>query len=235
MYTRNRKSGRPLDILLLSVVLLLPALPAIGQGSFAAGLDLKSAVEKALSAHPQIDLTVSNVRAAEARMREAKTGKKPIVDFTQSFTTSNNPVFVFGSLLEQGRFSASNFAIDSLNNPDAISNFRAAVNVRVPLFDQRQTRSRVDETGIAIRQAELRSESVRQKLTHEVIRAFYGSVLGKEMLAVNKQAVRSAEANRKKTKDMVEVGMTTAADFLASEVELARAMQADPRSRELSL
>ena len=30
------------------------------------------------------------------------------------------------------------------------------------------------------------------------------------MLAVNKQAVRSAEANRKKTKDMVEVGMTTA-------------------------
>ncbi len=225
MYIANCFSERPLDVFGISLVLLLLALPVLGQGSFAARLNLESAVEKALSKNPQIDLTASNVRAAEAKMREAKTGKKPVVDFSQSFTRSNNPVFVFGSLLEQGRFSASNFAIDSLNNPGAISNFRAAINVQVPLFDQHQTRSRVDQAEIAIRQAELRADAVRQKIRYEVIRAFYGSILGKEMLAVNKQAVGSAEANRKKTKDMVDVGMTTDADFLAADVELARAMQ----------
>ena len=225
MYTRKNNSDRPLSIVRVSFVLLLLAAPALGQGAFPVSITLESAVDKALSKNPEIDLTVSNVRAAEARMKEAKTGKKPLIDFSQSFTTSNNPVFVFGSLLEQGRFSVSNFAIDSLNNPGSISNFRSAVNVRVPLFDQHQTRSRVDQTEIAIRQFELRAESVRQKLRHDVIRAFYGSILGKEMLAVNRQAVRSAEANRKKTKDMVDVGLTTAADFLASEVEVARAMQ----------
>ena len=225
MYTRNHNSDRPLDIFRISFVLLLLALPALAQDSPPTRLRLELAVEKALSKNPQIDLTVSNARSAEARMREAKSGRKPVIDFSQSFTASNNPVFVFGSLLEQGRFSASNFAIDSLNNPNSISNFRAAVTVRLPLFDQHQTRSRVDQNQIAIRQAELRAESTRQKLRYEVIRAFYGSILGKEMLVVNRQAVRSAEANRKKTKDMVEVGMTTAADFLASEVEVARATQ----------
>ena len=210
--------------LVLWAVLIVSAHTS-AQSPFVARLDLEAAVEKAVSSNPQAGLSASKIRIAEARTREAKTGKKPSVDFTQSFTRSNNPVFVFGSLLEQGRFSASNFAIQSLNNPGAVSNFRSAINVQVPLFDQNQTRSRVDQAEIAIRQAELQAESVRQKLTFEVIRAFYGAILASEMLDVDKQAVRSAQANRKKTKDMVDVGMTTEADFLASEVEVARAMQ----------
>jgi outer membrane protein len=205
-------------ILIFSVV-------AEAQSPFPARLDLEAAVEKALSNNPQTSLAASRIRIAEARTREAKTGKKPIVDFTQSFTRSNNPVFVFGSLLEQGRFTASNFAVESINNPGAISNIRSAVNVQVPLFDQNQTRSRVDQAEIAIRQAELQAESVLQKLRFDVIRSFYGAILANETLGVDKQAVRSAQANRKKAKDMVDVGMTTDADFLASEVELARAMQ----------
>jgi outer membrane protein len=42
---------------------------------------------------------------------------------------------------------------------------------------------------------------------------------------VSREAVKSAEANCKKTKDMVNVGMTTDADFLAADVELANVNQ----------
>ena len=195
------------------------------QSTFAPKLDLERAVEKALAADPQAKIADSGIKIAEAKIAEAKTGKQPVVHFSQSAIRSNNPVFVFGSLLEQGRFGASNFAIDSLNNPKGLFNFRSLVNARMPLFDQRQTRSRVTQAEIGKRQMEFHAESVRQQLRFDVIRSYYGAVLAREMLKVSREAALSAEANRKKTKDMVEVGMTTDADFLAAEVELANANQ----------
>lgn len=195
------------------------------QSIFAPKLDLERAVEKALATDPQTKIADSGIKIAEAKIAEAKTGKLPFVQFNQSAVRSNNPVFVFGSLLEQGRFGASNFAVDSLNNPKGLFNFRSLVDARMPLFDQRQTRSRVTQAEIGKRQTEFQAESVRQQLRFDVVRSYYGAVLAREMLKVSQEAVKSAEANRKKTKDMVDVGMTTDADFLAAEVELANANQ----------
>ncbi|CAN5474249.1 TolC family protein [soil metagenome] len=188
-------------------------------------LDLGDAVEKALANNPKTKVSESRLKIADLKIEEAATGKKPFVQFSQSAVRSNNPVFVFGSLLEQGRFGVSNFAIDSLNNPKGVFNFRSLVAGQMPLFDQRQTKARVEQARTARTQAELQAEAVRQELTFDVLRSFYGAILGKEMLEVSDVAVRSAAANRKKAKDMADVGMTTDADFLAAEVELANAEQ----------
>ncbi|CAN5434686.1 TolC family protein [soil metagenome] len=188
-------------------------------------LALDEAIDKAITNNPQTRVSDSRLRIADLKIKEAKTGRQPFFQFSQSVIQSNNPVFVFGSLLEQGRFGASNFAINSLNNPSGLTNFRSLVSGQMPIFDQRQTKARVDLASTAKSQAELQAEAVRQQLRFDVLRNFYGAVLGKEMLMVNDEALRSAEANRKKTKDMVDVGMTTDADFLAAEVELANAGQ----------
>jgi outer membrane protein TolC len=188
-------------------------------------LDLETAVEKALENNPQTRMTDSGIRLAEAGIAEAKTGKQPFVQFSQSVVRSNNPVFVFGSLLEQGRFRESNFSLNALNKPDGLFNFRTLVSAQKPLFDQNQTRTRITQAEIGKRIAEFKAEAVRQQLRFEVVRSFYGAILGREMLAVSREAVKSAEANCKKTKDMVEVGMTTDADFLAADVELANTSQ----------
>lgn len=188
-------------------------------------LGLSDAVEKALASNPQTRVSESRLKIADLKIKEAKAGKQPFVQFSQSVIRSNNPVFVFGSLLEQGRFGTSNFAINSLNNPKGLTNLRSLVSASIPLFDQYQTKARVEIAATAKSQAELQAEAVRQQLRFDVVRTFYGAVLGKEMLKVSEEAVRSAEANRKKTKDMVDVGMTTDADFLAAEVELANAGQ----------
>ena len=41
---------------------------------------------------------------------------------------------VFSSLLAQRQFAASNFGIDALNRPDAVSNFRTAATTRRPTW-----------------------------------------------------------------------------------------------------
>lgn len=227
MFTHIRNtnlSSLPSFLILLAFV-IGSASAISAQSIFPPKLDLKDAVEKALTNNPQTRVSESRLRIAELKIREAKTGKKPLVQFSQSVIRSNNPVVVFGSLLEQGRFGTSNFAIDSLNNPNGLTNLRSLVSGSMPLFDQYQTKARIEIATTAMSQAELQAEAVRQQLRFDVVRNFYGVVLGKQMLMVSQEAVRSAEVNRKKTKDMSDVGMTTDADFLAAEVELANVVQ----------
>jgi outer membrane protein len=196
-----------------------------GSSLFPPKLDLETAVEKALENNPQTKIADSRIKQAEAKTAEAKTGKQPFAAFSQSVVRSNNPVFVFGSLLEQGRFTSSNFALDLLNHPNGLFNFRTQFSVQKPLFDQKQTRSKITQAEAAKKQTEFQAEAIRQQLRFNVIESYYSQILAREMLTVNREAVKSAEANCKKTKDMVEVGMTTDADFLAADVEFANASQ----------
>ena len=62
------------------------------------------------------------------------------MSYTESYLRSNNPVFVFGTLLNQRRFGPENFEIDRLNNPDSLQNFQSLVRVRQTLFDARRTK-----------------------------------------------------------------------------------------------
>jgi len=214
--TRHYAGGRRLMVLL-------------GTIAFSAGAvfaqSLENTVEKALDNNPLTKLAESKIKIAELKVKEAKVGKHPLVQFSQSVIRSNNPQLVFGSLIEQGRFSPSSFGIESLNNPKASTNFRSQISFQMPLFDQGETRSRFDQAEIGRLQANLQAESVRQQLRFDVVRAFYGVVLGKELLNMRKDAVRSAKANRKKARDMAEVGLTNEADVLAAEVEVADAEQ----------
>ena len=205
----------------VATALLSFASPARSQTGLLPRLDLRTAVDKAIEGNPVTKSADSRVKIAEAKIRESAAGNKPSVNFSQSVVRSNNPVFVFGSLLEQGRFGPSNFEINSLNNPNGLVNFRTQVNAQMPLFDQRQTSSRVSLAEIGRRQSVLMAEAARQQLRFEVIRTYYGVILERNLVNVTEAAVITAEANRKKTGDMVDVGMTTEADLLAAEVEFA--------------
>jgi outer membrane protein TolC len=195
------------------------------QGLFPPKLSIEAAVDKALAADPRTRIAESSEKLAVSAIAEARTGRKPFVQFGQNAILSNNPVFVFGSRLEQGRFRTANFALDALNDPSAMLNLRTSLTVQQPIFDQRQTRSRVSQAEIEKRRTELQTDLVRQQLRFEVVRNYLSAVLAGEMVKVGTEAVRSAEANVKKAKDMAEVGMTTDADYLAAEVEAANAGQ----------
>ena len=68
---------------------------------------------------------------------------------------------VFGSLLEQGRFGPENFAISSLNDPNALTNLRSAITTSVSIFDGRRTTARIDQARESKSQADLRSPADR--------------------------------------------------------------------------
>ena len=189
------------------------------------GLTLVDAVEIALRRNPLTRVTTGGRELADAELSEARSHRLPTLITTGSFTRSNNPVFVFGSLLEQGRFGPGNFAIDSLNHPNAINNFRSSLTLRLPVFDQRETQTRIATARIQQQQAEQQASLVEQQIRFEVIKSYYGLLLSRAKLQVTEEAVRTAEADVKRARDLVETGVVVQSDLLAARVQLSQFRQ----------
>ena len=102
-------------------------------------LSLREAVRLSLRENKAIAGTTEGSRASDARITQARGGKLPKVNYSESFTRSDNPVFVFSSLLTQHQFGAENFAIGPLNRPDFLNNFQSQLTVDQVLYDAGQT------------------------------------------------------------------------------------------------
>jgi outer membrane protein len=187
----------------------------------AGGLTLAQAADIAMQTNPLTRVTAADTQLADAQLAEARSGRLPSLVASSSFTRSNNPVFVFGGLLEQGRFGPENFAITSLNDPDALNNFRSALTLRLPVFDQRQTATRISSARIAREQVDHESNLVRQQIRFEVIKGYYALLLAQAQVRVADDAIATADADVKRARDMVETGVVVQADLLAAQVQLA--------------
>ena len=124
--------------LLSTLIAVLGAAPVVAQTP----LNLEQAIDRARTRNPGARVAVVAEREAAQRVTQARAGYFPKVDLVESWQRANQPVFVFSSLLSQKQFTASNFAIDALNHPDALDNFKTAVAVEQPVFD-RATRAKV--------------------------------------------------------------------------------------------
>lgn len=208
---------------------LLAGSPAAAQ-DLGSALSLEAAVERALQAHPRAREASFLNQRAEAALQETRAGRWPSLQLGESFTRSNNPVFVFASRLAQGRLAAPDLALDALNHPSALSNFRTSLTLRLPLFDRFQTASRIKQAVLRQREAEAELGWTAQQLRFQVIQAYYGLLLAGAELDTARQAVRMAEAEVRRLRDHVREGTVVRSDLLALEVQLAEFRQAEIRA-----
>src|SRR6188474_397974 len=172
--------------LLLAILAL--AAPAVAQTP----LSLTDAIARARAYNPDAGSSAAGEREAAQRVTQARAGYWPRVDVVESWQRGNQPVFVFSSLLAQRQFTAADFALDALNRPDPVNNFRAAVTVEQALFDA-STRANVAAAGISRDVAAANRLAVDRDLTAKVTAA-YGRVLvaaaGRESAAAAVETAR---------------------------------------------
>jgi len=210
-------------LLLFSVPSLgFPAQPGLAGGG---GLTLEAAVREALEANPLINAAMAGERVASAKLSESKAGRLPFLQFEQKLTHSNNPVFVFGSLLEQESFNAGYFDTGFLNDPPSMNNYRTALNLRVPIFNQFRTSSAIEQARIGEKQAEADTDWTRQQIRFQVVQAFYGVLVAQARESVAAESVRAAEKEAEDISVMYEQGMAVKSDLLAMQVQLAEFRQ----------
>jgi len=194
-------------------------------------LSLNDAVERALSHHPSIDAAQASMDAANTRVGQAESGRLPKVNYSESWQRSNNPVFVFGSLLTQRQFGESNFAIGSLNNPAALNNFQSLVSVEQPIFDGGLTKQATAGARLGVEAAKEEKRKAEQQAIGRVAAAYYGVLLSADMGKVADAAVRSAEADLDRATNVRDAGMSTDVDVLSIRVHLAGMREQQIRRR----
>ena len=138
-----------------------------------------------------------------------------------SLQSGNNPVFV---LLTQHQFSDANFAIGSLNRPNAMNNYQSQFTVEQVVFDARQTSRSVEAARFTRQVAGEDTRRSHSDIILEVLRAYFGVTLAEKNLEVARQSVDSARADLKRAESIYQSGRSTQADVLALRVHLA-AMQ----------
>lgn len=210
----------PISLLFL-ILILGSNIGVVAAQASSRGLTLEEAVRVALESNPMIRATEAGQRQAEAGLAEAKSGRIPQLGFSQTFTNSNNPVFVFGSLLEQGQFGTHHFDPGFLNHPGSMSNFRSQFNLKVPLFNRFQVSSGIEQAELKQEQAGFARDWVEQQIRYAVIQAYYGVLVSQARKEVAQEAVKTAESDLRSMKARSDQGMAVASDVLAMEVQLA--------------
>ena len=193
--------------------------------AFAQTLTLDDAIRQAQGETAAARALASSIDEANARIDRAQSGYWPRVDLAETVQRGNQPVYVFGSLLSQRRFSAANFAIPSLNNPDPVTNTRTAVTLEQPIYNAGLTRLGVEAATLQRDMSTAARDTARQDLGFRAAQAFVRVLQLEATVRVTDAAVAAAESDRQRARARREVGLVTDADVLAVDVRLAEMRQ----------
>lgn len=197
------------------------SLLAVASIAAAADLTLQQAVSEALERNPQIRIANARHREAAAAQNETRAMWLPHVDLSETVMSSNNPVFVFGSLLEQGRFGPANFDPQFLNSPSVLHNYRLGLNVRYTLFDQFRRLEVTRQAANGVAQSDAAADEARQAIRVDVMAKFYGLLVAQVRHDVAIDAVKSAESDAAAMRAKFTQGLLVESDALAAEVQVA--------------
>jgi outer membrane protein TolC len=186
-----------------------------------ARLTLKEAAQLAIERNPALQAAAQDRETAKAQTRQAKSMYYPRVDFRETFTNGNNPVYAFGSLLNQRSFTAADFALDRLNHPDPLTNFKSEVSVYQSIWEGGKTQSRNRMAGMNEQVKERQEAQARQQILFDVVKSYFAVQLGQESLAATRNALASAEANRQRVQNLFDSGMVVESDLLRIQVHVA--------------
>ncbi len=115
------------------IVVVIAALTA-ATSAHAETLSLDDAIARAVGDAPTVLAREAATDEAEGTVNGAEARLMPNLTFSETYLRTDNPVGVFGSKLNQGKFTAADFAIPSLNDPKSINNWDTRIELKVPII-----------------------------------------------------------------------------------------------------
>jgi outer membrane protein TolC len=213
----RRAGPKATAVLLLCTASVVGVSAASGQ----ALLTLEEAMTRAQAETVDARALASTIDEADARVQRAQSGFWPRVDLTETVQRGNNPVFAFSSLLSQRRFTATNFAIPSLNHPEPVTNTRTTIGIEQPVFDAGLTTLGTQAAKLGRDMAAVTREAGEQDLAFQAARAFVRVLQLEAAVRATNAAVAAAESDHQRARARRDVGLVTEADVLAVGVHLA--------------
>ncbi len=201
---------------------------AIGFAGFATEpWTLEGALEYALIHNPDARISQQRIAAAQAGLEQANAAFWPRLQFQSSYTRTDNPMMVFGSILNQRAYPSS---LDFNDVPD-VDNLNARGLVTVPIYAGGKNRANREAAKASTEATRREKEAVQNALGFEVARAFYTVLKTRAFIRAAEASVQSFEANLAIGRKRLEAGTLLKAEVLDIEVHLAQAREELVRAR----
>jgi len=176
-------------------------------------------LEKLSENNQSIKISEQEFLGARADYRQTNAVLLPNISVSHTGTTTNNPVYSFMAKLNQGLFSESDFAVDNLNNPDAIDNFTTSIQFEQPLINVDGWFQR-GAAKVKMEATEYQNKFKKDELLLEGEKTYMLLQLTYKAVKVLKKAQKAALANKNLTQKYFEQGLVMQADVLDVEVRL---------------
>ncbi len=181
----------------------------------------EKAVSFALAGNPDSTIARKRIEEAMAAAEMAKSTDYPLINLSSEYGQTNNPMYSFGTILNQGAFNNSiNF-----NNPGRTDDFQVKAQISYRLYNGGKDKADQEaaQANISISQVDLLA--VRQQLAFEVIRTFQAIIQAEKMVTVRQEALTAITSSLEVGKARFDAGDLLKQDLLNIELQQARASE----------
>jgi outer membrane protein TolC len=188
-------------------------------------LTVDRAVQDALAYNASLRAARAAVSEGDALVSEARSGWFPRVSVTETWQRGDEPVFVFSSLLSSRQFAATNFAIDSLNHPDATGFFRNRIGVEQLIFDGGRQQSVTASAESRRDMTQLSADEASAALVTATVEVYGRTLVAEAGERAAQAALDAAREDLTRAQNRRETGLATDADVLALVAHVADLQQ----------
>ncbi len=177
----------------------------------------KEAVRFALKNNPDPRIALERIAAAKAMTAGAKSRFYPELSLGSEYSQTDNPMYSFGNILNQGEFNNS---ID-FNNPGRTDNLDIKIQARYRLYNGGRDLAAVDAARAGERSSIANLKAVRHQLGFEVVRLFLLISEQTETLTAREAALAAIRASAAVARARFDEGSLLKADLLSLEAQEA--------------
>lgn len=183
-------------------------------------ISLDTIMNNVKSKNLNLKINEENLNVSKAQYRESLGAILPQLSISHQGFRTNNPVFAFGSRLNQGIFSQNDFDVNALNNPDAITNFTTTFQVAQPLLNIDKLIKR-KAANYAFKAQEFQNNYMTSALLLKTQTLFMQLQLTYESQKVIEETLEMVQKNYDQANNFYNEGLIQKADLLAAQIRLS--------------
>lgn len=199
------------------LAILFVVVSALASAQNTVSLSLNEAIETALKDNRNLNVARLEIENADSQVDEALGNAYPSLDFNARYTRNFKPPVQFlPKLFFSGEAEDTELVPVRFGSDNSVS---ADLSLQQVLFNSAVfTGVGTSKVYAKISRQQLRAET--SMLVSDVTRAYYLALLGKEVLSVNQELLRNAEANYKDAQALYEAGLRAEFDAIRAEVSV---------------
>lgn len=181
----------------------------------------EQAVAFAIAGNPNNNIARKRIEEAQAAATIAKSSDYPLVNVSAEYGQTNNPMYSFGNILNQGAFDNN---ID-FNDPGRTDNLRLKALIQYRFYNGGRDQAEQESAEANINVSKTDLLGVHQLLGFEVVKTFQAIIQAEKMVTVRQEALAAITAAYEVGNARYDAGDLLRQDLLNLELQQSRASE----------